>query len=150
MTLDRIAKWNQNGNVQCGFCKDGKESHEHLFFECKFTQQIWSNLRTVSWRLGDENSIQELLQVISSFKGQNNIGNVVNKLLFAAAVYYVWQERNNRIFQRKERTEEAVCNLIKKNVRVKLLSIRIRNTKNVIRIGEMWRMKWANYSFVAV
>nr|XP_043612011.1 uncharacterized protein LOC122583698 [Erigeron canadensis] len=150
MTLDRIDKWKQNGVVQCGLCKSGDETHEHLFFKYNFTEQIWRSLRSFSWNLRNVNSIQQMVQEIAKNKGHNNIGSVVNKLIIVAAVYYTWQERNNRIFKMKKRNEEAVCNIIKESVSVKLISLKIKNTENVSRIGEQWSLRWNDFCFVAV
>nr|XP_043624069.1 uncharacterized protein LOC122595706 [Erigeron canadensis] len=149
MTLDRIAKWKHSDNLQCGLCKDGKECHDHLFFNCKYAAKIWTSLRSCFWRMKEEKSLKEIIQLNAGFRGKNNIGIVVNKLLIAAAVYYIWQERNCIIFQMKERSEEVVCSLMKDSIRNKLLSLRIRKTKIVINVGEQWNLRWVNFSYVA-
>lgn len=149
MTKDRVAKWQSNSCKQCALCKSGNDSHEHLFFKCKYTEEIWTRLGNLRWGMGVQFTLQEVLHDIERLKGKKNIGIVVNKLILADAVYFIWQERNFRIFQDKERSEEVVWNIIKESVRNKLLSIRVRKTKNVINIGDQWKLKWVNCNFVA-
>nr|XP_043633309.1 uncharacterized protein LOC122604480 [Erigeron canadensis] len=86
MTQDRMEKWQTNGTLFCTFCQAGPDSHEHLFFQCPYTMEIWdcmrkmTNLQNVSYRM--DNSVQE----IAENKVQNNIGMVVCKLVLAASV----------------------------------------------------------------
>nr|XP_043625498.1 uncharacterized protein LOC122596919 [Erigeron canadensis] len=145
MTQDRIARWKQI-SMQCSLCRNGIESHKHLFFKCKFTEEIWNRLSSLRWNMKDHTDLQDIVQEIKVSRGRNNFGVVVNKLILAAAIYYIWQERNHRIFQDKERNEEAISNIIKESVRIQLISIRVRKTKNVIKISDQWKLKWENFS----
>nr|XP_043620341.1 uncharacterized protein LOC122592208 [Erigeron canadensis] len=86
MTQDRVSKWQNIESLQCPLCKFGTDNHDHLFFKCKYSEGIWSNLRNLGWRLGDNSDLQELIHEISGLKERNNIGVVVNKLILAAAV----------------------------------------------------------------
>nr|XP_043623020.1 uncharacterized protein LOC122594653 [Erigeron canadensis] len=147
-TKDRIAKWCHN-SVQCVLCKVENETHEHMFFNCKFSADIWLRLRTFRWNMRDYIALQDIIQENVRIKKQNNIGTVVNKIIPAASVYQIWQERNVRIFQEKERNEESICNIIKESVRNQLLSIKVRHTKNVINLGALWKLKWMNCRLVA-
>ena len=42
----------------------------------------------------------------------------------AATVYYVWQERNKRIFSDEMRTEQVLCKIICDEVRSRLVSLK--------------------------
>ncbi|GKA84481.1 hypothetical protein Tco_0806076 [Tanacetum coccineum] len=63
--------------------------------------------------------------------GKNSIGNVVNKLVLAATVYFIWQERNLRSFRGESRSEEVVLNAICESVKSKLMSIRVKRVKGL-------------------
>nr|GEU59754.1 hypothetical protein [Tanacetum cinerariifolium] len=39
--------------------------------------------------------------------------SVTLKLVFAAACYFLWQERNNRLFKKTKRTQDQICGIIK-------------------------------------
>ncbi|GJX34832.1 hypothetical protein Tco_0246389 [Tanacetum coccineum] len=56
--------------------------------------------------------------------------SVVSKLVFAASNYFIWQERNNRLFMMTSRSRDQVINIIKSNVRLKLLTCKFKKTKN--------------------
>ncbi|XP_071688031.1 uncharacterized protein [Rutidosis leptorrhynchoides] len=81
----------------CGVCSD---SLAHLFFECSFSRDVWQKVLLLSaiathtdWML------------ISNELATGPINSayvVVSKLMFAACVYFIWQERNSRIFKKGE------------------------------------------------
>lgn len=66
--------------------------------------------------------------------------SVVSKLLFAAATYIIWQERNNRIFKAQKRSQAQVVDLIKSTVRLKLLSCRFKKTAKVEDLLRVWHL----------
>nr|GEU75272.1 reverse transcriptase domain-containing protein [Tanacetum cinerariifolium] len=60
-----------------------------------------------------------------------SIRSVVCKLVFAVCCYFVWQDRNYRLFKKTKRTPGQIIELIKSNVRLKLLSCSFKKTTNV-------------------
>nr|GEZ69598.1 reverse transcriptase zinc-binding domain-containing protein [Tanacetum cinerariifolium] len=66
--------------------------------------------------------------------GKNNIGNVVDKLILAASVYFIWQERNFGLFKNKSKSEDVLIHFIYVSVRSKLMTVRVKKTSrtNVI------------------
>ena len=38
---DRLLSWGYKEDVNCVFCKNQSESHDHLFFECNFSYRLW-------------------------------------------------------------------------------------------------------------
>ncbi|GKC62818.1 hypothetical protein Tco_1095416, partial [Tanacetum coccineum] len=52
-----------------------------------------------------------------------SIGIVVNKLILAATIYFIWQERNMRMFKDERRIEEAIIKIIYDYVISKLMSV---------------------------
>ncbi|RVW50856.1 hypothetical protein CK203_101816 [Vitis vinifera] len=98
----------------CILCKGNGESIDHLFLHCPVTIGLWHrlfNLVGVIWV--PPRSIEDMLVI--SFKGLGN--SVRDKILWQIAcltlIWMVWQERNNRIFEDKGRTEEVVWDLIR-------------------------------------
>lgn len=61
-----------------------------------------------------------------------SVGVVVAKLVFAASTYFIWQERNLRLFEKKKRKKEQVIELILNTVRLKLLSFWYKKTRRAI------------------
>ena len=69
----------------------------------------------------------------------NSIWSVIQWLVFRAAVYYIWQERNGRIFKNDFRTEENVFRAIVDTVRHKLMGLNIKKSREAIKAAVMWK-----------
>lgn len=66
------------------------------------------------------------------------IWSIIQRLVIGAAVYNVWQERNLRQFKGKSRSIEDVCKIIKEVVKLKLMSLKTSNSKQVVEVAEIW------------
>ena len=93
--------------------KGNGESIDHLFLHCPVTIGLWHklfNLAGLVWV--PPRSIEDMLVI--AFKGLGN--SLRDKTLWQMAcltlLWMVWQERNNRIFEYKGRTEEMSWDLI--------------------------------------
>ncbi|GJS24288.1 hypothetical protein Tco_0452920 [Tanacetum coccineum] len=62
------------------------------------------------------------------------------KLIVAAAAYFIWLERNNRTFKNVRRSPEDIRVIIMVTVRLKLLSLRFKNTNSVRHLLSWWKM----------
>ncbi|GKD78588.1 hypothetical protein Tco_1341209, partial [Tanacetum coccineum] len=60
-------------------------------------------------------------------------------VVLVAAVYYLWIERNTRIFQNKFRSIEEICVIIKDYVKLRLLSLKIKWSKQSMGAAKMWK-----------
>ncbi|GKD66684.1 hypothetical protein Tco_1308792, partial [Tanacetum coccineum] len=56
----------------------------------------------------------------------------IGKLTLAAAAYFVWQERNFRLFKHSKRSVQEVVDCIMSSVRLKLLSCRFKKSKDAV------------------
>nr|GEZ41450.1 RNA-directed DNA polymerase, eukaryota, reverse transcriptase zinc-binding domain protein [Tanacetum cinerariifolium] len=63
------------------------------------------------------------------------------RLVLGASVYYVWQERNMRLFQKKFRSAEDLCFLTRDTVRCKMLSLKARNSSQESEAASLWNFK---------
>ncbi|RVW69333.1 putative ribonuclease H protein [Vitis vinifera] len=98
----------------CILCKGNGESIDHLFLHCPVTIGLWHrlfNLVGVIWV--PPRSLEDMLVI--SFKGLGNSlrGKTLWQIACLTLIWMVWQERNNRIFEDKGRTEEMVWDLIR-------------------------------------
>ncbi|GKC19715.1 hypothetical protein Tco_1021865 [Tanacetum coccineum] len=76
--------------------------------------------------------------------GKNNIGNVVDKLILAASMYFIWQERNFRLFKNESRSEDVLINIIYDSVRSKLMTVIVKKTSRTDVIAKKWNLQWNN------
>nr|GEV26914.1 hypothetical protein [Tanacetum cinerariifolium] len=103
-----------------------------------YTKQTWLDLRdkwhTVLWyKVEDKYRLEDLVNSIVRNNIENSFGQVVDKSILAASVYYIWQESNWRTFKDEKRIMEDLIKQIKNRVKEKLLTMKVKNSKNVIR-----------------
>ncbi|PWA47471.1 Phytosulfokine [Artemisia annua] len=70
----------------------------------------------------------------------NTIWSVIQRILFGAAVYFIWQERNIRRMQHSSRSDEVVFNCIISTVRMKLLGLNLKYTNEVVKAAKIWNI----------
>ncbi|PWA56769.1 RNA-directed DNA polymerase, eukaryota, Reverse transcriptase zinc-binding domain protein [Artemisia annua] len=58
-------------------------------------------------------------------KGRS-VASIISRLLLAATTYYIWVERNARLFKRKKSTVAEVVQVIVSNVRLKLVTFKFK------------------------
>ncbi|GKG51393.1 hypothetical protein Tco_0541777, partial [Tanacetum coccineum] len=66
--------------------------------------KIWLELKKKSAAIHLTNDWNEIDRDMAIKGSANTIGNVVRKLVFDGAVYYVWDERNKRLFTQGKRS----------------------------------------------
>ncbi|GKC21587.1 GRF1-interacting factor 1-like protein [Tanacetum coccineum] len=52
-TQDMLRQWNVTpgitlSSLMCPLCETQKDSHEHLFFDCRFSKQVWTHVKSLS------------------------------------------------------------------------------------------------------
>nr|GEY48784.1 reverse transcriptase domain, reverse transcriptase zinc-binding domain protein [Tanacetum cinerariifolium] len=133
-TQDMIPHWdisNSLGSV-CSLCEITPDSYEHLFFEFPFTQGIWNSVKGCTGLDTSPPNIYDIILSLMPTINRRNTINVVAKLVVASSAYYVWQERNWRLFKKDKRTPDQ------------LVKERSRKGQNRIKMGqkrEAWRSR---------
>ncbi|GJY65054.1 ribonuclease H-like domain-containing protein [Tanacetum coccineum] len=85
-------------------CESQPDSHDHLFFGCRVSSWIWDQLNPYMCILNLPPALNDIVEFLIPFAKMKSIRIVICKLVFAVACYFIWQERNFRIFKkRKER-----------------------------------------------
>ncbi|GJS77967.1 reverse transcriptase zinc-binding domain-containing protein [Tanacetum coccineum] len=143
-TQDKLCQWDV-GNVdlsliRCPLCDMVSDSHCHLFFECQFSSQVWCYVRS----LADLENVPPLMHLILiwliSIAHQRSARSIIRRLVVAATTYFLWSERNNRLFKNSKRSPEEVRDVIMTTVRLKLLSFRFKNPDKVRELLDNWNM----------
>jgi hypothetical protein len=127
-------------NLLCPLCEMQPDSHEHLFFECSFSSQVWISLKVFADLGMLPLSLDAIISFLTVKARSRSARSVVSKLLFAATSYVIWQERNNRIFKQQKRTEAQVVDFIQATVRMKLLTCRFKRTANLSDLVRVWKL----------
>ena len=81
------------------FCMESSETIEHLFFQCPYSAYLWklSKLKLDLKNARGTSLMEEANNIDIKFKQKNNTSTLA-KLVFAAVVWHIWKERNDRIF----------------------------------------------------
>ncbi|GKD46818.1 hypothetical protein Tco_1271463, partial [Tanacetum coccineum] len=58
----------------------------------------------------------------------NNIWSIIRRLVCAAAVYFVWQERNKRMFGEEKRDSEELIKIVTESVTMKLMGLKVKDS----------------------
>ena len=142
-TQDMLTLLDDNNNLVsllCPLCELQPDSHEHLFFECLFSSQVWNSLKVFADLGVMPSSLDAIITFLTIKARSRSVRSVVSKLLFAATSYVIWQERNNRIFKQQKRTEAQVVDVIQSTIRMKLLTCRFKRTANVTDLVRVWKL----------
>ncbi|GJV48458.1 RNA-directed DNA polymerase, eukaryota, reverse transcriptase zinc-binding domain protein [Tanacetum coccineum] len=116
MAQDRIKIWRPNNDLKCGLCSKCSDSHDHLFFTCEFSKEVCHEL-------------------------QNLLNSIVIRIVVNAALYFIWQERNNKIFKKEKRDKETIVKLIKENTVMKLIGLKVKEYITVNEVENKWKIK---------
>ena len=116
-TQDRILAWkHEPPDHRCPFCGDCPDSHSHLFFSCTFPLQVWRILKDEAHMIGFPDSWRHIMDQMA-----NGVPNsFTQKLTLSASVYFIWQERNFRLFRKRRRTVDEVVKVIKETILLRI------------------------------
>ncbi|GJW77555.1 hypothetical protein Tco_0139237 [Tanacetum coccineum] len=98
--------------LRCPLCDVVQDSHCHLFFECQFSSQVWGYV----CHLAEMENVHPLMHIIIirliSISHQQTAKSIIGRLIVAATSYFLWLERNNRLFKNSRRSPEEVRDMI--------------------------------------
>ncbi|GKF32082.1 hypothetical protein Tco_0101880, partial [Tanacetum coccineum] len=63
---------------------------------------------------------------------------IIVKLVIAASAYFLWHERNWRLFKKSKRTTSQVIKCAASLVRLKLLSCKLKKSKDSQMFATLW------------
>ncbi|XP_021979877.1 uncharacterized protein LOC110876002 [Helianthus annuus] len=145
LTHDKILQWDfsrrKNMNMMCCLlCYENYDSHTHLFFECKYSSQVWSIVRQ---KVGMSSVRPRWVDIVDWLlvRARSKLVTVyVAKLMVAATSYYIWQERNARLFKNQVRPPEKLSEIIIMTVRYKLMGAKLKNNERVRKLLGEWEI----------
>ncbi|XP_028105731.1 uncharacterized protein LOC114304778, partial [Camellia sinensis] len=114
-TGDRLHLFGVTQSTVCVFCQYHNEDHNHLFFECPFSERVWSCIKG-KINVDRPSLLWDDLVQAKSVKG-NSLGTIITKLAFTCTAYQLWVARNNRVFSKDIVPEGVVIKCIVDMVR---------------------------------
>nr|GEU94088.1 hypothetical protein [Tanacetum cinerariifolium] len=107
------------------------------WFDADGTVQPFS-VHTVWNSIGRE--MQSIMNDIILFAKRKTTKSIIAKLVMAATSYFIWQERNNRMFKKSKRSLNQVADCIINSVWLKLKSCRWKKSKDALDVAKLWNL----------
>ncbi|CAM8945788.1 unnamed protein product [Rhodiola kirilowii] len=107
MTRDRLSQWGMQGDNSCIMCEAAVESRNHLFFECRFSKEVWQ--KVMRFLLAEPDGSQWAL-LIPWFHGLNQ-ARLKTKMIDAGITRVlngIWKARNCKIFRDEHSTTDMI------------------------------------------
>ncbi|GJX92304.1 hypothetical protein Tco_0345630 [Tanacetum coccineum] len=108
--------------------------------------EVWTLIRHLAKMEVVQPTLHDIISYLQPLANLRSVKSIVGRLLFAASSYFVWIERNNRLFKKARRSPEEVRDIIMVTVHLKLITFRFKCTANVDRLLARWKMP-SNFRF---
>nr|GEX24019.1 hypothetical protein [Tanacetum cinerariifolium] len=130
-TQDNLMSWDMSSLVavnSCLLCSSLPDSHEHLFFECTFSRQVWTHMSKMAGCTSLHLNVYDMVCSIIPSAKRRTSDSIIIKLVMAASTYFIWQERNERLFNNNKQTVAQVIEYITASIRLKLISCHFKRS----------------------
>ncbi|CAN1157328.1 Ferric reduction oxidase 2, partial [Linum perenne] len=104
-TRQALQRRGMNVDIRCGTCANAPETLEHVFFMCPVAVDCWNLCGIHIWVEGLEGYGSNCKQWVFALV---NSGATYLIQQAAATLWAIWRERNERVWQRKSCTGEAI------------------------------------------
>lgn len=103
--LERIGVQVDHG---CCLCGEGEETMDHMFFECHFVQEVWTQVTT--WCGISRPAVKwEVEKVYLFSQCTTNSGKQrLYRCIITILIYHIWLERNSRRMQGRQNPVESI------------------------------------------
>ncbi|GKC12143.1 reverse transcriptase zinc-binding domain-containing protein [Tanacetum coccineum] len=141
-TQDLVSIWDVSDSLGslCSLCGIQPDSHDHLFFECPYASEVWDRMKILAGLDSSTLNVYAIITDLLPMASRRSILSVVAKLVIAASAYFIWQEHNWRLFKNNKRKLIQICECIQSSVRLKLLSCKLKKSKNGERMARLWEL----------
>ncbi|GJZ56704.1 hypothetical protein Tco_0612198 [Tanacetum coccineum] len=141
-TQDMLQHWDVNASLMasCSLCEGQPDSYSHLFFECGFSSQVWNHMKGLAGLSNVRGEYKEIIDYLIPYAKRRSCKSVIAKLVFSASVYYIWQERNARLFSNQKQNSAQLIEVIKSAVHLKLISCSFKKTRAGLEFGRVWKL----------
>ncbi|GJZ42324.1 putative reverse transcriptase domain-containing protein [Tanacetum coccineum] len=119
---DRVSIWDYSNVLgsTCPLCEVPGFTL-NLFFICPFANSVWSRMKVKAGLGRVSHNIYDIVDHLGGIAGRKTTHVVIAKLVVAASAYFIWQERNWRLFKKSKRSIDQVTNVSRKQIGIKSL-----------------------------
>ncbi|KAJ6752502.1 hypothetical protein OIU85_002875 [Salix viminalis] len=106
----------------CVLCGERPETHAHLFFQCSYSSRVWNAIISKVGIAIPPMRWDCLLQwVASNFHHKGKFDHMMVRQAITSSVYFLWQERNARVFNNKHKEAATISKEAMMQLRILLL-----------------------------
>lgn len=127
-------------HMTCSLCNICPGSPNHLFFECSYSNKIWKEVKKLTNQETVPNKWDDVVSCMTCQKFNRSIKSVLRRIILAGYMYYIWNERNKRQFSNEKRDNKELLAAVINYTRLKLSSLQIKKTTQVLEIERKWRV----------
>ncbi|GJY47405.1 putative RNA-directed DNA polymerase [Tanacetum coccineum] len=130
-TQDRLRQWDVGPSVdlnllRCPLCSMVPDSHYHLFFDCSFSTQVWTQVQSLSGMDSIPPRMDDILAFLIPISKGRSVLSIIARIVLDATAYFLWMERNSRLFKKKFLTADKLVQAICSTVRLKLITFKFK------------------------
>nr|GEV40701.1 reverse transcriptase domain, reverse transcriptase zinc-binding domain protein [Tanacetum cinerariifolium] len=111
-----------------------------LFDMKAVVHRVWCIVRTFAGMDRVPPRIDDIVDRLRPMAAKRTIKSIVGKLILAATAYFIWSERNNRLFKNVRKSPEELKDLMMVVVRLKLTTFRFKNKVEVMSMLAKWKL----------
>lgn len=119
-TRDRLLSWGLQVPSVCLLCNIADETRDHLYWECDFAYELWS-LVAGRCRIRPHRNWESSLNQMLSLPPPSTTRSLT-LLGWQATLYWVWNERNNRLHANQFKSVDSIFSIIDHQIRNKIQS----------------------------
>ncbi|GAV93124.1 zf-RVT domain-containing protein, partial [Cephalotus follicularis] len=119
-TRDKLVTVGVVQNATCAFHCGMPESNDHLFFQCPYSMKVWKEVLSLCDIVSPILPWTDEVEWLITMNAGNRFHQSLRKLAFAATVYHIWIERNNRCFNNLFLPYQEIVLKVRKDVSGKL------------------------------
>ena len=88
----QLYKWNMAETEMCSYCKENKETLTHLFYDCKYAQELWVEVLQLIQRKTHNSKIAFNAENVILNKLDNQRGSITNFICLMTK-QYIYKQR---------------------------------------------------------
>ena len=80
VTQDKLLKWYPQGDFKCPFSKKVPDSHDHIFFKCDYSREVWESIKLKAKIRENANDWDGIIRSLNGYNTHNHIWTIIMKL----------------------------------------------------------------------
>ncbi|GJT50638.1 ribonuclease H-like domain-containing protein [Tanacetum coccineum] len=89
---------------------------------------VWNNIRHLAGMEQVQPVLHDIVNYLQPMANNRTASSIIGRLILAASSYYIWLERNSRIFKKVKKSSDEIKDIIMVTVHLKLLTFKFKNT----------------------